>query len=171
MLQGICLYTINNNNTVYIVLPVAGMSERCFEIMAYTRKNDEAVSPVIGVILMVAITVILAAVIAAFVFGMSGNIQKTKVVSVTLSRINSTAVTSTFQGGQDASALEYISWTVNSGTATVSPSTVAGQQGVAGTILNVGNSATITTVPVNAHLVGVGSFNDNMKQVLADTYI
>ncbi len=33
-------------------------------------RNDEAVSPVIGVILMVAITVILAAVIAAFVFGM-----------------------------------------------------------------------------------------------------
>jgi len=34
------------------------------------RNNEEAVSPVIGVILMVAITVILAAVIAAFVFGM-----------------------------------------------------------------------------------------------------
>jgi len=35
-------------------------------------KNDkQAVSPVIGVILMVAITVILAAVIAAFVFGIS----------------------------------------------------------------------------------------------------
>jgi flagellin-like protein len=34
------------------------------------RKDEEAVSPVIGVILMVAITVILAAVIAAFVFGM-----------------------------------------------------------------------------------------------------
>ncbi|MCD4809140.1 MAG: type IV pilin N-terminal domain-containing protein, partial [Methanosarcinales archaeon] len=32
------------------------------------------VSPVIGVILMVAITVILAAVIAAFVFGMGGNL-------------------------------------------------------------------------------------------------
>ena len=30
------------------------------------KNNDEAVSPVIGVILMVAITVILAAVIAAF---------------------------------------------------------------------------------------------------------
>ena len=49
-----------------------------------TRKNDEAVSPVIGVILMVAITVILAAVIAAFVFGMSGNISKTKIVAVTV---------------------------------------------------------------------------------------
>lgn len=33
-------------------------------------REEDAVSPVIGVILMVAITVILAAVIAAFVFGM-----------------------------------------------------------------------------------------------------
>ena len=56
--------------------------------MAFTRKNEEAVSPVIGVILMVAITVILAAVIAAFVFGMAGNIQKSKVVAATASRIS-----------------------------------------------------------------------------------
>lgn len=42
------------------------------------RKNEEGVSAVIGVILMVAITVILAAVIAAFVFGMGGNIKATK---------------------------------------------------------------------------------------------
>ena len=39
-------------------------------------KDEEAVSPVIGVILMVAITVILAAVIAAFVFGMGGNLNQ-----------------------------------------------------------------------------------------------
>ena len=55
---------------------------KVFVTMAFT-KNDQAVSPVIGVILMVAITVILAAVIAAFVFGMAGNISKTKVVAVT----------------------------------------------------------------------------------------
>jgi len=35
------------------------------------RADEKAVSPVIGVILMVAITVILAAIIAAFVFGMA----------------------------------------------------------------------------------------------------
>ena len=52
------------------------------------HKNDEAVSPVIGVILMVAITVILAAVIAAYVFGMSGNVQKTKVVAATATHDN-----------------------------------------------------------------------------------
>lgn len=37
-----------------------------------TRTNDEAVSPVVGVILMVAITVIMAAIVAAFVFGIAG---------------------------------------------------------------------------------------------------
>ena len=39
-------------------------------------KNRKGVSPVIGVILMVAITVILAAVIASFVFGMGSKIQQ-----------------------------------------------------------------------------------------------
>ncbi len=76
--------------------------------MVVTRKNDEAVSPVIGVILMVAITVILAAVIAAFVFGMSGNIQKTKVVSATYPRPNATYVMRSYNGGQDAPSLHII---------------------------------------------------------------
>ncbi|ADB57881.1 type IV pilin [Archaeoglobus profundus] len=40
-------------------------------------KNEKGVSPVIGVILMVAITVILAAVIASFVFGMGGKLSTT----------------------------------------------------------------------------------------------
>jgi len=40
------------------------------------ERKDEAVSPVIGVILMVAITVILAAVIGSFVFGFSGKLTE-----------------------------------------------------------------------------------------------
>lgn len=40
------------------------------------RDDEQAVSPVISVILMVAITVILAAVIATFVLGMGDNIQE-----------------------------------------------------------------------------------------------
>ncbi len=55
-------------------------------------KNDEAVSAVIGVILMVAITVILAAVIAAFVFGMGSSIKKTYTVSFTIDRSTSLRV-------------------------------------------------------------------------------
>ena len=79
-----------------------------------TRKNDEAVSPVIGVILMVAITVILAAVIAAFVFGMSGNISKTKIVAVTAQQPDADHITVTYQGGQDAQSF-------TNGTVTVNP--------------------------------------------------
>ena len=41
------------------------------------RNDDEAVSPVIGVILMVAITVILAAVIATFVLGLGDQVSDT----------------------------------------------------------------------------------------------
>jgi flagellin-like protein len=40
-------------------------------------RDDDAVSPVIGVILMVAITVILAAVIGTFVLGLTGTVQRT----------------------------------------------------------------------------------------------
>ena len=40
-------------------------------------SDDKAVSPVIGVILMVAITVILAAVIGTFVLGLGQNVQST----------------------------------------------------------------------------------------------
>ncbi|MFZ3383145.1 MAG: type IV pilin N-terminal domain-containing protein [Candidatus Methanoperedens sp.] len=54
------------------------------------RKNEEAVSPVIGVILMVAITVILAAVIAAFVFGMAPP-AKAPSVQLRITAINTTA--------------------------------------------------------------------------------
>ncbi len=43
--------------------------------MKLFRKDKKGVSPVIGVILMVAITVILAAVIASFVFGMGSKVK------------------------------------------------------------------------------------------------
>src|SRR5512139_2722959 len=91
--------------------------QKVFETMV-TRKNDEAVSPVIGVILMVAITVILAAVIAAFVFGMSGNISKTKVVAASVQQPTESQIVVTYQGGQDAQSFNY-------GTVTITPS-VAG---------------------------------------------
>jgi archaeal type IV pilus assembly protein PilA len=130
--------------------------------MTFTKKNEEAVSPVIGVILMVAITVILAAVIAAFVFGMAGNIQKTKVVSATLSRANSSAVTVTFQGGQDAGSLQTICWTANGAN--------VGLQSTAGGTLAIGNTMSIAVNP-NSHVIGVATFTDGSQQVIIDTNI
>ena len=145
--------------------------------MAFTKKNEEAVSPVIGVILMVAITVILAAVIAAFVFGMAGNIQKTKVVAATEQRVNNSWVTVTFQGGQDAGSLSTLAFTVDG--ANVTPKVAGTLVTVNGDVVEPANSA--TSIPVGSsiyvpasspgknHIIGIGTFADGSNQVVLDT--
>jgi archaeal type IV pilus assembly protein PilA len=139
-----------------------------------TRKNDEAVSPVIGVILMVAITVILAAVIAAFVFGMSGNISKTKTVAVTVQKADSGNITVMNQGGQDGSSLTSLN-------ATTSPNAMTGCTG--GTFGSAICVVTGSPVPVGAtmrlagpystktQVIVVGTFNDGSQQVLLDSFV
>ena len=104
-------------------------------------KNDEAVSAVIGVILMVAITVILAAVIAAFVFGMGSSIKKTYVVSITIERTSSGDVYVTNTGGPDAGSLSSLTIACSDTKASgVSGSitSLAGTSGV-GKSINIGN--------------------------------
>ena len=51
----------------------------------FVSGNDRAVSPVIGVILMVAITVILAAVIGTFVLGLGDSVQQNVQAGATVS--------------------------------------------------------------------------------------
>lgn len=54
------------------------------------KKNNKAVSPVIATILMVAITVVLAAVLYVMVMGMSGGDEKTTPTGVIGSTLNTT---------------------------------------------------------------------------------
>ncbi|WP_236610387.1 type IV pilin [Methanosphaerula palustris] len=78
--------------------------------------NEDADSLVIGVILMVAVTVILAAVIAAFVFGMAGSIEKQYVVDVG-GQVDtaSNTVLLTYYGGQDANRVTGLNYSVDGG--------------------------------------------------------
>ena len=76
-------------------------------------EDDDAVSPVIGVILMVAITVILAAVIASFVLGLGGSQQQTPTASFGWDYQNNTTisngngfVTVSHEGGDTIPAVE-----------------------------------------------------------------
>ena len=153
-----------------------------FESMVYTRKNDEAVSPVIGVILMVAITVILAAVIAAFVFGMSGNISKTKIVAVTAQQPDGEYISVTYQGGQDATTFGSGNVIVTPATAQTitysnsTPQTFGLQSAQGGLTAVVGSTVTIKAATVNGfagrdHVVATGTFTDGATQVLLDTYV
>ncbi|QKG93774.1 type IV pilin N-terminal domain-containing protein [Halorubrum salinarum] len=66
-----------------------------------SNADDRAVSPVIGVILMVAITVILAAVIGTFVLGLGDQLGDTAPqASFDIDSSNDTAVNITKTGGQ-----------------------------------------------------------------------
>jgi flagellin-like protein len=128
------------------------------------QKNDLAVSPVIGVILMVAITVVLAAVIAAFVFGMSGNIPKNKIISVSVQQPNPSSIVSTYTGGVDTYAFNY---------ATVNVTDDDGKYVKVNNLTNVvGNSVTATgKFSDRNHVIVVGYFYDESAQVLLDTYV
>ncbi|MDO9326153.1 MAG: type IV pilin N-terminal domain-containing protein [Methanoregula sp.] len=126
--------------------------------MAFTKKNEDAVSPVIGVILMVAITVILAAVIAAFVFGMAGNISKTKTVAFTVQRTGATTVVITNNGGQDVSTLSSV--VISAGAVTNGAISTA-----------VGSTGAFAAGPGPAHVIVTGTFTDGTSQVLLDTNV
>jgi flagellin-like protein len=134
------------------------------------NKNEDAVSPVIGVILMVAITVILAAVIAAFVFGMAGNISKTKVVAATAQQPDANSIVVTYQGGQDAGSCTEIRWDVTAAGDTTVTSTTTMTNG--GSPLIVGTSATLTgSFAAKDHVVATATFSDGSMQVILDNTI
>lgn len=143
------------------------------------KQNEEAVSPVIGVILMVAITVILAAVIAAFVFGMTGNVQTMKTVAVTAGQ-NAGDIVLTYQGGADASTLQYLKITIEpSGGSQVTNTTVASNGSytsgstASGNGLDVGAVMRFSGVGTSGrdHVVVVGHFSDGSDQVVLDNYV
>ena len=139
------------------------------DLMKFT-SNEKAVSPVIGVILMVAITVILAAVIAAFVFGMAGNIAKTKVVAATAQQPDATHIVVTYQGGQDAATCVGIKWTITNPAGGSIASTLMGRA-TGSTALAVGKSATLTGTSGKDHVVGAAYFSDGSQQVIIDNTI
>jgi flagellin-like protein len=138
--------------------------------MVVTRKNDEAVSPVIGVILMVAITVILAAVIAAFVFGMSGNISKTKIVAMTVSQQDANSIIITYNGGQDSPTFQNASVSINERIATptkeILPPVGTTVKYVPGDF-----SGGPASFAGRDHVLVTGTFTDGVQQVLMDTYV
>jgi flagellin-like protein len=126
-------------------------------------KKDDAVSPVIGVILMVAITVILAAVIAAFVFGMAGNVQKTKNVAAVAEQNSTNFLIVTFHGGKDAADVEYLNVTFkDAATPIIKEEPTVG--------VSIPSTSAIGT-PEKDHVVATAQFKDGSTQVILDTYV
>jgi archaeal type IV pilus assembly protein PilA len=77
--------------------------------MSRMQKNDSAVSPVIGVMLMIVVTIIIAAVVAAFSGGISSDQKKTPNAVFTVAGVSTSDGTVTFQQtGGDELALNEI---------------------------------------------------------------
>jgi len=160
-------------------------------------KNDEAVSPVIGTILMVAITVILAAVIAAFVFGMVVTTTTTKTVGMTVvaNQTDSAAFKITFTGGPDLSSVDALIINYDNQAKDLSDDTnVAGDEAgnetvsvvngpggkankialesgkrfAVGNLLNVKFSDTTVTTVSGHRITIIGVFTDGAEQILWD---
>ena len=131
------------------------------KMSTYGKGSEDAVSPVIGVILMVAITVILAAVIAAFVFGMAGNVSKTRNIALTAQKVGAGSIIITNNGGSDAGDVSTFSVSKDGAAATTtnlisivgSTSTIAGSSGT------------------KNHIIVTATFNDGTQQVVLDTNV
>jgi archaeal type IV pilus assembly protein PilA len=135
------------------------------KMSTYGKGSEDAVSPVIGVILMVAITVILAAVIAAFVFGMAGNVSKTRNIAVTATKQGQN-VTVTNNGGPDIADLTNFNSTLYPANGGTSQSDTTNMTKTVGSITKFASSGV-----GKDHVVIVANFNDGTKQVVLDTYV
>lgn len=132
------------------------------------RLGEEAVSPVIGVILMVALTVILAAIVAAFVFGLADEIRDTKIIAATDHQTDGNHIVVTYRGGQDAGTCVGMVWTVTPESGSLQVHTM-GSISPTASALTVGSGYTFTgSFGGKDHVVATAYFDDSSQQVVLD---
>jgi len=124
------------------------------------RDDERAVSPVIGVILMVAITVVMAAVIGAFVYGYGGSMATTKNVACTARHVG-TDIFVTYMGGPDQGLVSTLATEINSTAVGADFTTYAVGETVTETAPSAGTSN---------HVVVTAAYSDGTEAVILDTF-
>ena len=118
------------------------------------RKDERAVSPVIGVILMVAITVILAAVIAAFVFGYGAPAAAPQAsMRIIEAEASSNTITIEHTGGDGVVLADTQVLVTPDATA---PGTYVNQGNLTAPSVNIGTSAIFEPGEISTETVGSG---------------
>ena len=124
------------------------------------KRKDDAVSPVVATILLVAVVVVLVAVIAAAVLPMAGDLGTVKSVSVTVGlNADGTLPVVTVIGGDDAGMLTNLTVYVSETTSAVlsQPEPVVGKPYTATVTLTKNGMQTVNVV---------GTFSDSTTQTL-----
>ena len=143
------------------------------------NRSEDAVSPIIGTILIVAVTVILAAFIGSYVFGVPQNATKTEVVAATAEVTPTGAIYVLYHGGQDVDKLTSISITAPNGTTWYTSTTDGVLSSSSATLAKPNVGAVMKLYPTSPtdwptsqrHIVVAGTFNDGSGQVILDTII
>lgn len=120
--------------------------------------SDEAVSGVIGTVLIVALVVIFASISAAFIFGSIGEQEEMKVVCISGTANSNGTATFTVQGGGDLPRVENITARYPDGTS----------EKIFDSSPSAGDSATTDRVVTGKRVILVGSFEDDTQQMIYD---
>ncbi len=120
---------------------------------------EEAVSQVLGVALMVALVVILAAVTASAVLSMTGGLQTMKFVSVVGEKNDDGTATFTIQGGEDLKTVTGIALVYQDGTV---------EHHFFGASPSAGATNTSTSSVVGQRIVLAASFTDGTEMMILE---
>jgi archaeal type IV pilus assembly protein PilA len=125
--------------------------------------DESAVAESVGVILIVAVTVILAAVIAAYAFGLVQDIRVERNLVLTADQVSPTEIIVTYRGGgSDTVKLTSLSITWPDGSIDTIPSPGVG---------DIYHSPSGGVTPAGDHVVVVGHFSDQKDTVLLNAFI
>lgn len=128
------------------------------------RKDNSAVSAVIGTIMMVSITVVLAATVVTMAYEMSDDLHPMYFAVVTAKQTNATTIEFTFVGGPDADSLRYLDATIDGVAIDGMPSRDD---------IDLGSVWTYTDEALNGrnHLIVTATFVDDTSQIILNKYL
>jgi FlaG/FlaF family flagellin (archaellin) len=131
------------------------------------EAKESAVSEVIGVVLIVALTVIMAGIIAAYMFGMlNAGVGQTRMIAVTAQQVSPSVIQVTYRGGTDAKSLENLTITWPSGARELIDSPKIGDVYRA---TNFGPPYNVTSD--KDRVVVTGNFLHGVSQIVLDTNV
>jgi hypothetical protein len=123
--------------------------------------DESAVSESIGVIVLVAITMVLAAALAAYMFGMTGSMPTSYNLILTIEQPNTTYVAVMYRGGSDQALLNTLTITWPDGSKEFIPNPRVGR---------IYGPAQLTSDA--RHVIVVGNFTINHnEQVILNTFV
>ncbi|WP_342678081.1 type IV pilin N-terminal domain-containing protein [Methanofollis sp. UBA420] len=131
--------------------------------MVQSNEHEDAVSPTVATVLMVAVTVILAALVASFSLGTLGGLSGNGFVGAKAVRMDDGAILVTYVGGDGAAAVDHLNWTIDGTEQADRLDTTVGSSAI---------NTTVSTDPGKKHRVMVvATYGDGSSLIVLDTAV